>query len=41
MVWSEGIRWPAAVRYAWADNPDCTLFSQEGYPAAPFRTDNW
>ena len=41
VVWSEGIRWPAAVRYAWADNPDCTLLSQEGYPAAPFRTDNW
>jgi sialate O-acetylesterase len=41
VVWSEGTHWPAAVRYAWADNPDCTLFNKEGLPAAPFRTDDW
>ncbi|MGC9452766.1 MAG: sialate O-acetylesterase [Oceanipulchritudo sp.] len=28
-----------ALRYAWADNPVCNLFSYEGLPATPFRTD--
>ena len=33
---------PAAVRYAWADAPDeANLFSLDGLPANPFRTDNW
>lgn len=31
---------PAAVRYGWADNPDCTLYSGAGLPASPFRTDS-
>ncbi len=33
---------PVAVRFAWADNPDdANLFNKEGFPAVPFRTDNW
>jgi hypothetical protein len=32
---------PVAVRYAWADNPICTLYNGAGLPAAPFRTDDW
>ncbi|POY37459.1 sialate O-acetylesterase [Solitalea longa] len=32
---------PVAVRYGWADNPDCNLYNKEGLPASPFRTDNW
>lgn len=33
---------PISVRYAWAMNPDsCNLYSLEGYPASPFRTDDW
>jgi sialate O-acetylesterase len=33
---------PKAVRYAWANNPEgCNLFNQEGFPASPFRTDDW
>ena len=32
---------PAAVRYAWADNPVCNLYSNEGLPLTPFRTDDW
>jgi sialate O-acetylesterase len=32
---------PAAVRYAWADNPICNLYNQEGLPGCPFRTDQW
>jgi len=33
---------PVSVRYAWADNPvGCNLFNKEGFPASPFRTDDW
>lgn len=32
---------PVAVRYAWADNPECNLYNKEGLPASPFRTDQW
>jgi sialate O-acetylesterase len=28
---------PAAVRYAWADDPACNLVNQAGLPASPFR----
>lgn len=41
VIWSKEIDHPAAVRYAWADNPDVSLYNQEGLPAVPFRTDNW
>lgn len=32
---------PVAVRYAWSDNPICNVFSAEGLPLTPFRTDDW
>lgn len=33
---------PAAVRYAWANSPvSANLFNQQGFPAEPFRTDDW
>jgi sialate O-acetylesterase len=33
---------PVAVRYAWADDAgNANLFNKEGFPASPFRTDNW
>ena len=32
---------PAAVRYAWANNPVCNLYNEVGLPASPFRTDDW
>ena len=41
IVFSDDVAQPAAVRYAWADNPNCNLFNGAGIPAAPFRTDNW
>jgi sialate O-acetylesterase len=42
IVWSEKVKNPAAVRYAWADNPEgANLYNKEGLPASPFRTDNW
>lgn len=40
-VWADGVSEPVAVRYAWADNPVCNLYSAEGLPATPFRTDDW
>lgn len=31
-----------SVRYAWSDAPeDANLFNAEGFPACPFRTDDW
>ncbi len=30
---------PVAVRYGWANNPDCNLGNKAGLPASPFRTD--
>ncbi|MDR2563348.1 MAG: 9-O-acetylesterase [Prevotellaceae bacterium] len=35
------IEFPVAVRYGWADNPDCNLVNEAGLPASPFRTDDW
>lgn len=32
---------PIAVRYAWADTPDCNLVNAAGLPAQPFRSDDW
>ena len=32
---------PAAVRYAWSNNPDANLFTGTGLPAEPFRSDDW
>ncbi len=40
IVWSDQIRQPVAVRYAWADNPVCNLYNSEMLPAVPFRTDD-
>lgn len=41
VVFSDKVAEPVAVRYAWADNPECTLINSEGLPALPFRTDEW
>lgn len=41
VVYSDNVANPVAVRYAWADNPECNLVNSEGLPAVPFRTDNW
>jgi sialate O-acetylesterase len=32
---------PVAVRYGWADNPECNLKTVSGLPVGPFRTDDW
>lgn len=40
-VSSEAVPSPVAVRYAWANNPVCNLFSKDGLPVTPFRSDDW
>jgi sialate O-acetylesterase len=41
-VWSDRVRKPVAVRYAWSNNPDqANLYNRAQLPAAPFRTDRW
>lgn len=41
VVSSPAVAAPVAVRYAWANNPEATLYNAEGLPASPFRSDNW
>lgn len=41
VVYSDKVAEPVAVRYAWADNPECNLVNSEALPAIPFRTDEW
>lgn len=41
VVYADKVVRPEAVRYAWADNPECNLVNSEGLPAIPFRTDDW
>jgi sialate O-acetylesterase len=40
-VWSDEVKNPVAVRYAWATNPVCNVQSSEGLQMTPFRTDDW
>lgn len=40
-VWSEDVPVPVAVRYGWADNPVLNLYSSDGLPVTPFRTDDF
>lgn len=42
IVSSDSVPDPVAVRYAWADDvPEANLYNDDGFPAVPFRTDNW
>ena len=41
VVGSPDIEFPVAVRYGWANNPDCNLCNGSNLPASPFRTDDW
>ena len=41
VVSSPEVSAPVAVRYAWAENPDCNLVNGAGLPATSFRTDDW
>ena len=41
VVSSPKVSTPVAVRYAWANFPLANLFNHEGFPAVPFRTDEF
>lgn len=42
VLFQKEIEKPVAVRFSWADDAsECNLFNKEGFPAAPFRTDDW
>ncbi len=42
VIWNDKVAAPVAVRYGWADDmPEANLYNEAGFPAAPFRTDNW
>jgi len=41
-VWSDKVKSPKVVRYAWQNNPSpANLFNSHDFPALPFRTDDW
>jgi len=40
-VWSDQVKEPASVRYAWSNNPVCNVQNADGLPLTPFRTDDW
>jgi sialate O-acetylesterase len=41
VVSADEVAAPVAVRYGWANNPKADLYNIEGFPASPFRTDDW
>lgn len=42
IVYQDEVSKPVAVRYNWADFAgDGNLYNKEGFPASPFRTDDW
>ncbi|MBL7744512.1 MAG: hypothetical protein JNN00_13665 [Chitinophagaceae bacterium] len=42
VVFSENVENPLAVHFGWiGDASECNLFNREGFPAVPFRTDEW
>lgn len=42
VVFSENAERPVTVRFGWVGNAEeCNLFNKEGFPAVPFRTDEW
>lgn len=40
-VWSDDVQEPVAVRYAFENCPEGTLFNNAQLPASSFRTDDW
>jgi sialate O-acetylesterase len=40
-VWHDSIMKPQAVRYAFRNTSEASLFNQAGLPASSFRTDDW
>lgn len=41
IVWSDQVEKPVAVRYAYGNCDQATLYNTAGLPASTFKTDNW
>ena len=42
VIYNENVKNPVAIHFGWADDAsDNNLYNKEGFPAVPFRTDNW
>jgi sialate O-acetylesterase len=41
VVWNKNLKNPVAVRFAFRNAAVPNLFSKEGLPVNPFRTDDW
>jgi sialate O-acetylesterase len=41
IVYNKQIKEPVAVRFGFSNTAMSNLFSKEGLPVCPFRTDNW
>ncbi|HYO11006.1 MAG TPA: sialate O-acetylesterase [Tepidisphaeraceae bacterium] len=41
IVRADAVKNPVAVRYAWDDDPQVSLYNAADLPASPFRTDDW
>jgi sialate O-acetylesterase len=41
LVWHESVKTPVAVRYGFSNAATGNLFSNNGLPVIPFRTDDW
>ena len=41
VVWSDEIKNPKSVRFAWKNVPHPNFYNGAGLPASPFRTDSW
>jgi hypothetical protein len=41
VISSAEVAQPVAVRYGWEDFSPCNLYNGAGFPASPFRTDDW
>lgn len=41
VVWSDAVKNPVSVRYAFKNWAEGSLFNTQGLPASSFRTDNW
>jgi len=41
IVWSKSVKDPVAVRFSFSNTAIGNIFSKEGLPVSPFRTDDW
>ncbi|MEE1943713.1 sialate O-acetylesterase [Pedobacter sp. KR3-3] len=41
VVWNKTIQKPVAIRFAFSNTAMANVFSKEGLPVTPFRTDDW